>query len=46
MNARSPARNRTGENMPTITTPNTGIELFYETHGDPANETILLRFAF
>lgn len=28
--------------MPTITTPNTGIELFYETHGDPANETILL----
>ncbi|MEO0462848.1 MAG: alpha/beta hydrolase [Pseudomonadota bacterium] len=28
--------------MPTITTPNTGIELAYETAGDPANETILL----
>jgi pimeloyl-ACP methyl ester carboxylesterase len=28
--------------MPTITTPNTGIELFYETHGDPANETMFL----
>lgn len=28
--------------MPTITTPNTGIELFYESHGDPANETMLL----
>lgn len=28
--------------MPTITTPNTGIELAYETHGDPANETMLL----
>ncbi len=28
--------------MPTITTPNTGIELFYETRGDPSNETILL----
>ncbi|UAB78675.1 alpha/beta fold hydrolase [Erythrobacter sp. SCSIO 43205] len=28
--------------MPTITTPNTGIELFYEDHGDPAHEPILL----
>ena len=28
--------------MPTITTPNTGIELFYESHGDPANETMFL----
>lgn len=28
--------------MPTITTPNTGIELFYEDNGDPAHETILL----
>ncbi|MGB3469197.1 MAG: alpha/beta fold hydrolase [Erythrobacter sp.] len=28
--------------MPTITTPNTGIELFYEAKGDPSNETILL----
>lgn len=28
--------------MPTITTPNTGIEIFYEDHGDPAHETILL----
>lgn len=28
--------------MPTITTPNTGIELFYEHHGDPSHETILL----
>lgn len=28
--------------MPTITTPNTGVELFYDTHGDPANPTILL----
>ena len=28
--------------MPTITTPKTGIELFYETRGDPANEPILL----
>lgn len=28
--------------MPSVTTPNTGIELFYETHGDPANETMLL----
>jgi pimeloyl-ACP methyl ester carboxylesterase len=28
--------------MPTITTPNTGIEIFYEDHGDPANEVILL----
>jgi len=28
--------------MPTIKTPNTGIELAYETHGDPANETMLL----
>ena len=28
--------------MPTVTTPNTGIELFYEDHGDPAHELILL----
>ncbi|MEQ5787857.1 alpha/beta fold hydrolase [Erythrobacter sp. NFXS35] len=28
--------------MPTITTPNTGIEIFYEDHGDPAREVILL----
>ncbi|MEL6239314.1 MAG: alpha/beta hydrolase [Pseudomonadota bacterium] len=28
--------------MPAITTPNTGIELFYEQAGDRANETILL----
>jgi pimeloyl-ACP methyl ester carboxylesterase len=28
--------------MPTITTPNTGIEIFYEDHGDPSHETILL----
>jgi pimeloyl-ACP methyl ester carboxylesterase len=28
--------------MPTITTPNTGIELFYEDHGDPSHEPILL----
>jgi pimeloyl-ACP methyl ester carboxylesterase len=28
--------------MPTITTPNTGIEIFYEDHGDPAGEPILL----
>lgn len=28
--------------MPTITTPNTSIELFYEDHGDPSHETILL----
>ena len=28
--------------MPTITTPNTGIELFYEDKGDPGHETILL----
>jgi pimeloyl-ACP methyl ester carboxylesterase len=28
--------------MPTITTPNTGIELFYESHGDPSNETMFL----
>lgn len=28
--------------MPTLTTPNTGIELFYEVHGDPSHETILL----
>ncbi len=28
--------------MPTLTTPNTGIELAYETHGDPAGETMLL----
>ncbi|MEM8726086.1 MAG: alpha/beta fold hydrolase, partial [Pseudomonadota bacterium] len=28
--------------MPTITTSNTGMELFYDEHGDPAHETILL----
>lgn len=28
--------------MPTITTPNTGIELFYDEHGDPDHEPILL----
>jgi pimeloyl-ACP methyl ester carboxylesterase len=28
--------------MPTITTPNTGIELFYEDHGDPSHDVILL----
>ncbi|MEM1052330.1 MAG: alpha/beta hydrolase [Pseudomonadota bacterium] len=28
--------------MPTITTPNTGIELFYEDNGDPSHDTILL----
>jgi len=28
--------------MPTITTPNTGIEIFYEDHGEPSRETILL----
>jgi pimeloyl-ACP methyl ester carboxylesterase len=28
--------------MPTVTTPNTGIEIFYEDHGDPAHEVILL----
>ncbi|WP_296719281.1 alpha/beta fold hydrolase [Erythrobacter sp.] len=28
--------------MPTITTPNTGIEIFYEDHGDPEREVILL----
>lgn len=28
--------------MPTVVTPNTGIELFYEDHGDPACEVILL----
>jgi pimeloyl-ACP methyl ester carboxylesterase len=28
--------------MPTITTPTTGIEIFYEDHGDPAHEVILL----
>ncbi|MEL6238814.1 MAG: alpha/beta hydrolase [Pseudomonadota bacterium] len=28
--------------MPTITTPNTGIELAYETHGDPAHPPMLL----
>ncbi|SHN62543.1 alpha/beta fold hydrolase [Erythrobacter sanguineus] len=28
--------------MPTITTSNTGIEIFYEDHGDPSNEVILL----
>lgn len=28
--------------MPTVTTPNTGIEIFYEDHGDPSHEVILL----
>jgi pimeloyl-ACP methyl ester carboxylesterase len=28
--------------MPTITTPNTNIEIFYEDHGEPAAEVILL----
>ncbi len=28
--------------MPTITTPNTGLELFYDEHGDPGHEPILL----
>lgn len=28
--------------MPTITTPNTGIEIFYEDHGDPSHDVILL----
>jgi len=28
--------------MPTLVTPTTGIEIFYEDHGDPAHETILL----
>ena len=28
--------------MPTITTPNTGIELFYEDHGDASHDPILL----
>ena len=28
--------------MPTIITPNTGLELFYGSHGDPANETMFL----
>ncbi len=28
--------------MPTITTPNTGLEIFYEEAGDRSNETILL----
>lgn len=28
--------------MPTITTPNTSIDIHYEAKGDPANETILL----
>ena len=28
--------------MPTLTTPNTGIEIFYEDHGDPAHAPILL----
>lgn len=28
--------------MPTIITPTTGIEIFYEDHGDPAHEVILL----
>ncbi|MFM7403535.1 MAG: alpha/beta fold hydrolase [Erythrobacter sp.] len=28
--------------MPTVVTPNTGIEIFYEDHGDPAHDVILL----
>jgi pimeloyl-ACP methyl ester carboxylesterase len=28
--------------MPTVTTPNTGIEIFFEDHGDPAHDVILL----
>lgn len=28
--------------MPTVTTPNTGIEIFYEDHGDPSHDVILL----
>jgi len=28
--------------MPTLTTPNTGIEIFYEEHGDPSAEAMLL----
>jgi pimeloyl-ACP methyl ester carboxylesterase len=28
--------------MPTVTTPNTGIEIFYEEHGDPSHDVILL----
>lgn len=28
--------------MPTVTTPNTGIEIFYEDRGDPSHEVILL----
>jgi pimeloyl-ACP methyl ester carboxylesterase len=28
--------------MPTITTPTTGIEIFYDAHGDPSHEPILL----
>lgn len=28
--------------MPTIITPNTGIEIFFEDHGDPAHDAILL----
>lgn len=28
--------------MPTVTTPNTGIDIFYEDHGDPAHDVILL----
>lgn len=28
--------------MPTITTPTTGIEIFYEDYGDPSHEVILL----
>ena len=28
--------------MPTITTPTTGIEIFYEDHGDPSHDVILL----
>ncbi len=28
--------------MPTITTPNTGLELFYDEHGDPSHPPVLL----
>lgn len=28
--------------MPTVTTPNTNIEIFYEDHGDPSHDVILL----
>lgn len=28
--------------MPTVTTPNTGLELFYDEHGDPSHPPVLL----